>query len=144
MKDKEDGIIINDEFYTLPDFSFSPLPPEPEELIDNESSPPPPPSSQIYVNYNPRKDVPRRKSEEERKMWKEEEEEKKETNIFSNSNFSAMMEQMCNYLEKKYKLTEGLFSDLLKIFFTFILEKKEKEEGLHFFIYFIYLFIFFK
>jgi hypothetical protein len=51
-------------------------------------------------------------------MWKEEEEEeKKETNLFSNVNFNAMMNQMCVFLEKKYNLNEGLFSDLLKIFF---------------------------
>jgi hypothetical protein len=52
------------------------------------------------------------------------------------------MNQMCTYLEKKYKLNEGLFSDLLKIFFTFILEKKEKEEGLHFLFIYFYLFLF--
>jgi hypothetical protein len=120
--DQEDGIIISDEFYSLPDFSFSPPPPDPEELIEKENETPPlPPSTQISTSYNPRKYAPPKKSEEEIKIQKEvKEEEKKEVNIFSNSNFNSMMEQMCAYLEKKYKLGEGLIFDLLKIFFIFI------------------------
>jgi hypothetical protein len=106
----------------MPDFSFSPPPPEPEELIEKENETPPlPPSTQISASYNPRKYAPPKKSEEETKIQKEvKEEEKKETNeinIFSTSNFNAMMSQMCTYLEKKYKLGEGLIFDLLKIFF---------------------------
>jgi hypothetical protein len=112
--DKDEGIEINDEIYDMPDFSFSPPPPDPSDLIDRENeSPPPAPSTQISTSsYNPRKDRPQKKSEEERKIQKEEE----EPNILNNINFSVMMSQMCTYLEKKYKLTEGLFYDLLKIF----------------------------
>jgi hypothetical protein len=89
----------------MPDFSFSPPPPDPTELIDKEDELPIPPPSQISSNYNPRKDYPRRKSEEERKMQKEEE---NPSNILSNINFNTMMSQMCAFLEKKYKLVEGL------------------------------------
>jgi hypothetical protein len=137
-KDQEEGIVINDEYYTMPDFSFSPPPPEPSDLIDREDETPAPPPSQISTtSFNPRKDRPPKRSEEERKIQKE-----GETNFFGNSNFNAMMSQMCAFLEKKYKLNEGLICDLLKIFFYFYFREERKKGRFAIFIHFIYIYLF--